>query len=74
MPEHQQCLPLLTMTEVAAILRCSKAHVSKLINGKVRETSTLPVVRLGRRTLVRREVFIHWLSQNTTGIVVPEET
>jgi excisionase family DNA binding protein len=73
MSECNHCLPLLTTAEVASILRCSKAHVSNLINGKAGLTTAMPVVRLGRRTLIRREVLIQWLSQNTTGIVVPEQ-
>lgn len=46
---------LLTLPEVAVLLHCSKAHVSHVINGLVAGCSPIPAVRLGRRTLVRRE-------------------
>jgi len=53
--------PVLTLAEVAKILRCSKAHVSHLVNGKIRGVPILPSVRCGRRTLVRREALIAWM-------------
>lgn len=53
--------PLLTINEVASFLRCSKSHVSKILNGKVRGTPPLAAVRLGRRLLVRRETLQEWL-------------
>jgi excisionase family DNA binding protein len=40
---------ILEMKEVAKRLRCSKGHVSKLINGKVKGPPALPCVRLGRK-------------------------
>ena len=42
----------LDMKAVAQRIGCSKGHVSKLINGRVKGTPTLPCVRLGRRTYV----------------------
>ena len=61
---------LLTLDETAALLRCSKAHASKLLRGRVRGLKTLPVVRLGRRVLVRREDLFLWLSQASSSSVV----
>ena len=55
---------LLTLTEVARELRCSKAHVSNLIARRVRHSSPLPVVQLGRRELVRREALDAWIRAN----------
>lgn len=52
---------LLTINEVANILRCSKAHVSRLVNGQVGGTARLAAVRLGRRVLIRRETLDEWL-------------
>lgn len=52
---------LLTMAEVAALLRCSKAHVSNIVSGKVNGVPALPSVQLGRRILVRREAMLTWL-------------
>ena len=45
---------MVTVREVAEILRCSKAHVCKIINGQVAGTTRLAAVGLGRRKLVRR--------------------
>jgi excisionase family DNA binding protein len=61
---------LLTLAEVAALLRVSKGHVSKLINRQVRGATPLAAVRLGRRVLVRREVLMDWLSRQDQGSVV----
>ena len=58
---------LLTLNEVARELRCSKAHVSKATEGRVRHASRLPVVRLGRRKLVRREALDAWIRENEAG-------
>jgi len=55
---------VLTVAEVAARLRCSKAHVCNAINGKVKGVTRLPAINMGRRKLVRLESLIVWLSQN----------
>jgi excisionase family DNA binding protein len=55
---------LLTLTEVAALLHCSKAHISNVIAGKVADCPRIPAVRLGRRLLVRREALATWLTRN----------
>jgi excisionase family DNA binding protein len=65
--KHVSSLPhfdLLTLPEVAAVLHCSKAHVSNVIAGKVQDCPRIPAVRLGRRLLVRREALASWLTQN----------
>lgn len=55
---------ILTVTEVAGMLRCSKAHVCKAINGKVKGITRLPAISMGRRKLVRREALEVWMSEN----------
>jgi excisionase family DNA binding protein len=55
---------ILTVVEVAQALRCSKVHVSKMIHGKVRGASPLPVIHLGRRIVVRQSTLQAWLSHN----------
>jgi len=55
---------VLTVKEVAEVLRCSKAHVCKIINGQVAGTPRLPAVSLGRRKLVRRSTLLRWLADN----------
>jgi hypothetical protein len=55
---------LLTVTEVAELLHCSKAHGCNVLAGLLRGCVPIPSVRLGRRTLVRRGSLLHWIEQN----------
>lgn len=55
---------IFTVAEVAEKLRCSRAHVHNLINGKVPGARRLPSLQLGRRRLVRRESLETWLQHN----------
>ena len=52
---------LLTFDEVARTLRCSKAHLSNVLNGKVASLPPLPHVSLGRRKLIRKTALDQWL-------------
>ena len=52
---------VLTVIEAARELRCSKAHVHHLINGKVPGVRPLPSLWLGRRRLILRASFEEWL-------------
>lgn len=58
---------ILTVAEVAAELRCSKAHVHNTINGKVAGVSPLPAIHMGRRKLVRRSALERWKRLNEKG-------
>jgi excisionase family DNA binding protein len=58
---------VLTVSEVASLLRCSKAHVCKAINGQIPGVAPIPAVRLGRRMLVLRRSLAAWLAQNQHG-------
>lgn len=58
---------ILTIAEVATQLRCSKAHVHNLINGKVPDVSAMPSVWLGRRRLVLRASLSIWIKANERG-------
>jgi excisionase family DNA binding protein len=58
---------ILTVAEVAAELRCSKAHVYKVIVGKVEGVSPLPAIFMGRRKLVRRAALEHWKTANESN-------
>ncbi len=51
---------ILTVSEVAAELRCSKAHVYNAISGKVAGVGRLPAISMGRRRLVRRGALEQW--------------
>jgi hypothetical protein len=52
---------VLTLAEVAALLRCSKAHLCNVLNGKVSGLPQLPHISLGRRTLIRKVALERWL-------------
>jgi excisionase family DNA binding protein len=55
---------ILSISEVAGYLRCSKAHVYNAINGKVDGVSQLPAIHMGRRRLVRRSSLECWKREN----------
>jgi excisionase family DNA binding protein len=63
---------VLTIAEVAADLRCSKAHVYHAINGKVSGVSALPAITMGRRKLVRRSSLERWKRTNERGGLGPD--
>jgi len=52
---------ILTIREAAQLLRCSKAHVAKVLNGRVSGIPPIPHVAVGRRKLIRRVALEHWL-------------
>jgi excisionase family DNA binding protein len=52
---------ILILREVAAILRCSKSHVSNLTHGRVPGVPRLPSISMGRRKLVRRTTLEEWM-------------
>ncbi len=58
---------VLNVDEIAAELRCSKAHVYNAINGKVSGVSALPAIHMGRRALVRRSSLELWKQENESG-------
>ncbi len=59
---------ILTVSEVAVELRCSKAHVYNAIAGKVRGVTPLPAISMGRRRLVRRSALEQWKSANESNV------
>jgi excisionase family DNA binding protein len=58
---------ILTVSEVAIELRCSKAHVYNAIAGKVDGVYPLPAISMGRRKLVRRSALEQWKQANETS-------
>jgi len=54
-------LPVLTVPGVARELRCSKAQVHNLINAKLLGLPPVPVLRIGRRVVVRHEALQRWM-------------
>lgn len=59
---------ILSVAEVAALLRCSKAHVCKAIQGRVKGVTRLPALSMGRRKLIRRESLDAWLADNDSAV------
>ena len=60
---------LLTLAEVAELLHCAKAHVSKAVAGLVQGCPAIPAVSLGRRKLVRRASLLSWIERNERNAV-----
>ncbi len=58
---------ILTIREIAQILRCSKAHVTNVLAGKIHGVAKLTHMNLGRRKLVRREWLDSWMEANKTA-------
>ena len=64
---------VLCLAEVAKKLRCSKAQVSNLINGKVRGVARLPTISIGRRRLVLAPTLDEWLLRAQGAEAYPGE-
>ena len=58
---------LLTIDELAIVLRCSKAHACKLLKGQVAGLPLLPHLSLGRRKLVRQAALDEWMIRVEVG-------
>lgn len=58
---------VLTLREVAAILRCSKMHVSNVVNGKIEGVLILTHVRMGRRIVIRSSWLHEWMEARKVG-------
>jgi excisionase family DNA binding protein len=59
--DSEQSQILLTVSEVAKILRCSKAHVHNLINDTVKGGIPIPAIAVGGRRLVSRTALDEWV-------------
>lgn len=66
MVEETKPKDVLTVPEIAAELRCSKAHVSNLMNGRVRGVPKLTHLALGRRKVVHRLWLETWMNSLST--------
>ncbi len=65
MSSATQNLPeVLTLQEVSNVLRCSKAHVCKAVNGDLKGIRPIPTVSMGRRKLVLRSSLLRWITEN----------
>ena len=52
---------VLTIKEAAVIMRCSKAHVANVLNGRVANVPPMPYVPVGRRKLILRASLQRWM-------------
>ena len=57
---------ILTIKEVAEILRCSKGHVQNVLAGRVPGIPRLAHLRMGRRKVIRREWLEAWVEAHKT--------
>jgi hypothetical protein len=64
MQEAANPTEILTLREVAQILRCSKTHVSNVLNGKIPGVPKLTQLSMGRRKLIRRTWLDLWMEAN----------
>jgi hypothetical protein len=55
---------ILTIKEVASILRCSKTHALNVLEGRVRGLPKLAHLSLGRRKVVRKDWLDEWMEAN----------
>jgi len=58
---------VLRVPEVALDLRCSKAHVYKMISGKISGLAPLPAIPMGRRKVVLRSSLERWKRSTERG-------
>jgi hypothetical protein len=65
---------ILTLSEVARILRCSKTHICKAVRGEITGLEPIPAIPFGRRKLIRRETLFSWIERNecaSFGVKIP---
>ena len=61
MIDTKESTPVMTLTQAAAYLRVSKAHLSNVINGKVPGVPPVRSFRMGSRILIKREWVDEWM-------------
>ncbi len=67
MQQTTEAREILTLHEVAQILRCSKTHVSNVLAGKVPGVPKLTHLSMGRRKLVRRTWLEVWMEASKSA-------
>ncbi len=67
MIDTKESTPVMTLTQAAAYLRVSKAHLSNVINGKVPGVPPVRSFRMGRRILIKREWVDEWMEAADLG-------
>jgi hypothetical protein len=57
-----ESLRLLTLAEAARELRCSRAHLGRILGGRVADLPPLPVFHIGRRAFIRYHKLQGWVA------------
>ncbi len=66
---------VLTVSEVASELRCSKAQIYRLMNGDVDGLTPLPTLPLGRKKVVMRASLEAWkIANERNRAIVPNDS
>ena len=55
---------MLTIREVALVLRCSKTHIQNALEGKILGLPRLMHLPMGRRKVIRRDWLQQWMDAN----------
>jgi hypothetical protein len=61
---------VLTLDEAARLVRCSKAHMANVVNGKVPGVPPLKCMTIGRRKLIRARTLEQWMEEVEAGVRV----
>ena len=69
MIDTKESTPVMTLTQAAAYLQVSKAHLSNVINGKVPGVPPVRCFRMGRRILIKREWVDEWMEAAAPEVV-----
>ncbi len=55
---------ILTVTEIADLLRCSKAHVERALEGTLSGVPRMAHLPVGKQKVVRREWLQEWMESS----------
>ena len=64
---NEESHEILTIEEVADLLRCSKTHVQNALDGKLVGVQRLTHLPMGRRKVIMKEWLKEWLERNKAG-------
>jgi len=62
----ESAMLILAISEVAQVLRCSKAHVQKALTGRIAGVPQLDHLSIGRRKLIPKDWFDQSLEESRT--------
>jgi len=62
-PPTPDSLDLLTLTETARELRCSRRQLHRILCGSVAALPPMPIFHIGRRSYIRRSMLEAWIKK-----------